>query len=673
MAKQISSKNALGNLALELFPTRISGRVVPAKIAPEGVAVGGWDYNKDVAYIPIADTAKARMVRMHEAAHAIFSNPETGKELAGTLVGQALEDARLHLVCLKHVNDTDNSARRDELAAGYSGVRNVRRVVSMQRYHNALNRGSSELTLSQRSLFLTELLRSAAILRKGSSKTGDKLLTKVAGEFGKETREYLDEILSRISKGDLKNARNLIAKMMKGEPATPQMKRKAEAGEQGNDGNGKGQKGEGKVSKDSRNTKTESKGSGNAGTAQRQNVRENASSKSSQPSFNPPPVDHDTAEEENRQNGHSGSGKTRETEQKTDSQKGSKSNDGKEQSHDDAAANQESAGGSQASSEDKDGQPGTDSEAPTQSEERGEWDVPETSEPVIVPQEAKEVERQIKTASAADLKAELDLIRKMSRMDVDDVRVVEIGERELAEHLVEERKSASKYDKDVPAPKMFVHILNPDVPRKVKGRGGESYLPTSFGIRIRTNRLALAASNKATSARLFERRKQGGTVLIDASGSMGLSDQALYDIATIIPAGTVAYYSGKHDDWGHSFKSGDGLETEWIGHLVIYAHHGKIRQERKNEALPFRFLANLVDLNALMWLLKQPRPRWIVTDWGFTGTSTLREACKRMLKRAIQMGQVNQVETLEELRANMTQIVSGRKKRYSSGWETART
>jgi hypothetical protein len=104
---------------------------------------------------------------------------------------------------------------------------------------------------------------------------------------------------------------------------------------------------------------------------------------------------------------------------------------------------------------------------------------------------------------------------------------------------------------------------------------------------------------------LFSRRvrhKPGGTVVIDASGSMGATAHNLKALAQQIPTATIAYYSGN--------DRGKGM-------LTIYAHKGK----RYAGELPIETLqgGNAVDLASVKWLMKHPQPWHLVSDLEFTG------------------------------------------------------
>jgi len=130
----------------------------------------------------------------------------------------------------------------------------------------------------------------------------------------------------------------------------------------------------------------------------------------------------------------------------------------------------------------------------------------------------------------------------------------------------------------------------------------------SVGYRLTTSGPRLyrpALRRPIVSPRLFLRRapvEPGGTILIDASGSMGDFSQ-VEKWAEKAPFATVAYYSGR-----------DGGGEGW---LYVYARHG-FRAAKAVE--PFR-RGNLVDGLALDWLMKQEGPRVMITDREFCGAA----------------------------------------------------
>lgn len=97
------------------------------------------------------------------------------------------------------------------------------------------------------------------------------------------------------------------------------------------------------------------------------------------------------------------------------------------------------------------------------------------------------------------------------------------------------------------------------------------------------------------------RRRGGGSVLIDTSGSMRLSASDIEKLIAGAPAATlVALYSGREAD----------------GELRIVVRDG--RRVGVDGLEPYG-PANVVDLPALEWLAKQPAPRIWISDGGVTG------------------------------------------------------
>jgi len=133
---------------------------------------------------------------------------------------------------------------------------------------------------------------------------------------------------------------------------------------------------------------------------------------------------------------------------------------------------------------------------------------------------------------------------------------------------------------------------------------------------------------------LFARRlreKAGGTLLIDASGSMGASKANLSQLCALVPSATVAYYSGR---------------GKAKGDLNVYAYEGK----RYNGELPSETLhgGNDVDLAAIRWLMKQAKPWTLVSDLEFCGGPIGSETVAfALVERASQRGDLTVHRSLD--------------------------
>ena len=111
-----------------------------------------------------------------------------------------------------------------------------------------------------------------------------------------------------------------------------------------------------------------------------------------------------------------------------------------------------------------------------------------------------------------------------------------------------------------------------------------------------------------TDGRAFKRttrpKIKGGTVLIDASGSMHLEQAHLREILAAAPAATIAMYSG----------------DDTTGAVTIIARNGRMATdaaiaERRSEV----GRGNIVDGPALAWLAEQQEPRVWICDGIVTG------------------------------------------------------
>ena len=99
--------------------------------------------------------------------------------------------------------------------------------------------------------------------------------------------------------------------------------------------------------------------------------------------------------------------------------------------------------------------------------------------------------------------------------------------------------------------------------------------------------------------KIFARKKRslGGSVLLDDSGSMSWGLQDIQDIVEAAPASIIAAYAGAGSR----------------GELVIVAEKGKYADVNDAKNRPAGG-GNYVDLPALEWLAKQPKPRIWVSD-----------------------------------------------------------
>jgi hypothetical protein len=515
---------------IELFPSRIPGRVVTATEQKPGKTMGGYSPVSDTVTIPASDSAFARTVRLHESGHALWSRDAT--MVSNDFVSQAVEDAKIHGLL-----ETSGTVRRDEV---YTSLMDLRLVNKM-------------LGNPDRALQGLKLLRAASILRKpDSSDLGVSKLSDLAGKFHPEGMAIVDSILDEIESGNIDEAKSLTRKFFVSDHADSGGESDEESGMEGES--------EGE-SEDQESSDSDSKPSD----------KPSESDKPAKPSDKP-----------------MSPGKPSESDKKPDGK----------------------------------GKPSKPLPPLPESMTKGNPDD-------YVPASVKMQEKVVMMEAA--------------RKDSEDGTITVIT-----------GDDGTYLPGGGPYPAMYVHTLSLNASRRVRGRGHNTWKSSEQGIKIRSNRLALNAANPCGGARLFQTRKVGGTVLIDASGSMCLEDKTLYDIAEKFPAGKVAYYSGAQDIWYPGYAaSPELLENNWTGHLMVYAQNGKIRKDHGTD-LPKRGNANLVDYQAILWLLKQPGPRYMMTDWGFTGP--LDRRATDLLKQAVDQKKITVYRSMAELTLAMKKL-----------------
>ncbi len=123
----------------------------------------------------------------------------------------------------------------------------------------------------------------------------------------------------------------------------------------------------------------------------------------------------------------------------------------------------------------------------------------------------------------------------------------------------------------------------------------------TVGSRFRMGSLVRAiGSGRAGS--LYSKKRvtaPAGTVVIDGSGSMCPDQSEINELCSLLPAATIAVYGG------------DGCNS---GKLLILAKDGK----RGTSFDMVGYYGNDIDDLVIEWLLKQPGPRTLLTDLGFT-------------------------------------------------------
>ena len=134
-------------------------------------------------------------------------------------------------------------------------------------------------------------------------------------------------------------------------------------------------------------------------------------------------------------------------------------------------------------------------------------------------------------------------------------------------------------------------------------------VPSDMGTRMRS------LDRIISDGKVFERRKkvQGGTVLVDCSGSMSWDIDDLMILLNAAPAATVALYAGNTSP--HTTQLGTELPSD-SGILRIVGRKGHLTTP---EYANLHIGANVIDGPALRWLGSQAEPRLWVSDGKVTG------------------------------------------------------
>ncbi|MDE1941109.1 MAG: hypothetical protein KGI66_03245 [Patescibacteria group bacterium] len=230
--------------------------------------------------------------------------------------------------------------------------------------------------------------------------------------------------------------------------------------------------------------------------------------------------------------------------------------------------------------------------------------------------------------------------RKMIERDITE------SEEEAQKKSAKRSGTASEWDTTLTEDLMRVNIEPIEHPmpqatyvKRILGSIASS--PKYSGTRLNQRKLYDAAVSPVPvgEIRAFTRKSKGVTILIDASGSMSLSNHEIASLLRAAPGCTIAVYNAS-TRW-----SEDGMLD---GYITIIAKHGMVITDvtplaKKMELRGF----NLIDYQALQWLLREPGPRYMVTDIAFTGV--LARKAEIALNNAVKARQVTQCWSIERL------------------------
>jgi len=189
---------------------------------------------------------------------------------------------------------------------------------------------------------------------------------------------------------------------------------------------------------------------------------------------------------------------------------------------------------------------------------------------------------------------------------------------------------------------LFIRRLDMGINRVKLSLGRKAPLPVTSGRQILARKLASVGCNP--TMRVFTRPvNQGGygTILIDASGSMAIPESTLIQFLDKAPALTLAFYNAPSDDYRMHRR----------GNIYIYAANGyRASLPRIGYGVcPDWGGGNLIDYQAMCWLIKQPAPHYLVTDQQWTGPWS--RGCVGLCGKLRESKQVIVVRNLEAMEA----------------------
>lgn len=236
---------------------------------------------------------------------------------------------------------------------------------------------------------------------------------------------------------------------------------------------------------------------------------------------------------------------------------------------------------------------------------------------------------------ANDLQAHMDALASpdgFSSLTVPIAKLFDALFDDEADELIPMSRYAWAGHDDIPWGELEPVVrLSLSTPKRSK-RGHQKLWREDGVIPVATYRLTI--DNK-----IFTRKRKlvGGTVLVDASGSMSFSDDDLAELISVAPGARVAVYAGKRTS----------------GRLVIVADKGRMAKSdaiataMRNDDGEMMF-GNIVDGPALRWLAKQPGPRTWVSDGIVTGENDRMSHNLRI--EAVQLLKQHDIERVENWR-----------------------
>lgn len=553
--KAINPKSA-PTYSIEITPAR-ADTIVTVKNTPLDSSIGGYsDPKTGLVAVPPGENALERTIRFHEAMHSAHT---PANAYLHDLLDQGLEDARLHTYCSRSATSEYQQARRDELA---TALRDLRKIL-----HTPTHLLNATHSLG--------VLRCCGILSPAMRPVDAKLVSRVLSRFGeKADKDFFESIRllsacdGRTSTKAWKAARAPLLPYFTADfrpdtpppPPTPMPKSKDKTGD--------------------------------ASATPHQAKEEKSDEKSDTPALPPPVKLKDEPDED----------EPRESEpQESDEDPDTDTSEDSEDSGESEGESEADDSGDEISD--------SDSDSPTESK-------PAKSE-----------------STSASTKRVMAPIAKKSKPKSPEPVDPDLYTADLTPECDKEKYGELSHDYPL---KVYIRRLDMSINRVRLSLGRRAPMPATTGRRVLCGKLA---ATHTPGTRVFARHVDNGgygTILIDASGSMCIPEQALIEFLAKAPALTLAFYNAPTD----AYCSTSADKTRWVkyyvalgyrlsgtdincncGNIFIYAANGYRAQQGSigPHSIEHYGNGNLIDYQAIAWLIRQPAPHYLVTDMDFTG------------------------------------------------------
>jgi len=158
-------------------------------------------------------------------------------------------------------------------------------------------------------------------------------------------------------------------------------------------------------------------------------------------------------------------------------------------------------------------------------------------------------------------------------------------------------------------------------------KNGRQYRPADFGYNPKyINRYCI-------DKKIFKQKQHvlGGTILIDASGSMNFSANDLLEIMQLLPAVNIAMYNGSYNTGDLRVIAKNGMR---VNQNYLYKHKGR---------------GNVIDGPALEWLASQPPRRIWVSDMHVFGIHGKNSSGMNLMRDVLQICTSNKIINLKDI------------------------